>query len=54
MKVCSQVCGVVFDPMEDDFVDVCDHCELNREIQDEEQEPSYYLGACGLIIDYLL
>ncbi|MBD0380268.1 hypothetical protein [Paenibacillus sedimenti] len=58
MKVCSQVCGVVFDPLNEDYVDVCEECEDNcghKMIEGENGVTgSYYLGACGLIIDYLL
>ncbi|WP_156410890.1 hypothetical protein [Paenibacillus sp. Soil787] len=58
MRACSQVCGVVFNPIDDDYVDVCEDCEdaeKDNSAQDEHAGPrSYYLGGCGLIIDYLL
>ena len=55
MRTCSQVCGVVFNPIEDDYVDVCEDCE-ERE-QEAERDPEtlcFYMGKCGLITDYLL
>ncbi|MZQ81497.1 hypothetical protein GQF01_05060 [Paenibacillus sp. 5J-6] len=59
MRACSQVCGVVFNPLDEDYLNVCDECEHveNHEIETEQErlkETSYYLGKCGLIIDYLL
>ncbi|TXK75917.1 hypothetical protein [Paenibacillus sp. N3.4] len=58
MKACSQVCGIVFNPIDEDYVDICEDCEREEgEIQSEDEQcgsRSYYLGACGLIIDYLL
>lgn len=59
MRACSQVCGVVFNPIDEDYVNVCEECEHveTREIETESEsleETSYYLGKCGLIIDYLL
>ncbi len=27
MRACSQVCGVVFNPIDEDYVDVCEDCE---------------------------
>ncbi|MFD0698295.1 hypothetical protein ACFQZT_29905 [Paenibacillus sp. GCM10027628] len=58
MKACSQVCGVVFDPLNEDYVDVCEECagDCEHKMLEGEMEGtgSYYLGACGLIIDYLL
>jgi hypothetical protein len=58
MKACSQVCGVVFDPLDEDYVEVCEDCEVNgeaaKQIGEKIEEQSYYLGACGLIMDYLL
>ncbi|WNR46732.1 hypothetical protein [Paenibacillus roseipurpureus] len=55
MRTCSQVCGVVFNPIEDDYVDVCEDCEGGDQAEDDcNASSSYYLGACGLIIDYLL
>ncbi|MDD9270376.1 hypothetical protein ACFPES_25290 [Paenibacillus sp. GCM10023248] len=59
MRACSQVCGVVFNPIDDDYLNVCEECEFaGKEEQEgaEESETtsSYYLGQCGLIIDYLL
>ncbi|NEW05634.1 hypothetical protein GK047_06315 [Paenibacillus sp. SYP-B3998] len=58
MKACSQVCGVVFDPLDADYMDVCKDCEGacqkgQHEVQDKGVD-SHYLGICGLIIDYLL
>jgi ribosome-binding protein aMBF1 (putative translation factor) len=59
MRACSQVCGVVFNPIDEDYVNVCDECEHvgKHEIETEHERvegTSYYLGKCGLIIDYLL
>ncbi|MDU0201266.1 MULTISPECIES: hypothetical protein [Paenibacillus] len=59
MRACSQVCGVVFNPIDEAYVNVCDECEhvgrLESETESERlEEASYYLGKCGLIIDYLL
>lgn len=55
MRLCSQVCGVVFNPIEDDYVDVCEDCEAwENDIDVERESLSFYLGKCGLIIDYLL
>ncbi|NQX57301.1 hypothetical protein [Paenibacillus qinlingensis] len=55
MRLCSQVCGVVFNPIEDDYVDVCEDCESREnDIEVERESLSFYLGKCGLIIDYLL
>lgn len=58
MRACSQVCGVVFNPIDEDYVDVCEDCEDAEKDKDALEESigprSYYLGSCGLIIDYLL
>ncbi|WP_157264553.1 hypothetical protein [Paenibacillus oryzisoli] len=55
MRLCSQVCGVVFNPIEDDYVDVCEDCEeRQKDIEIERESLSFYLGKCGLIMDYLL
>jgi hypothetical protein len=58
MRACSQVCGVVFNPIDDDYVDVCEDCEdaekENAGVEESTGQHSYYLGRCGLIIDYLL
>ncbi|MEW9697631.1 hypothetical protein [Paenibacillus sp. SI8] len=57
MKACSQVCGVVFDPLDENYVNVCEECEETSSkevVLEEDGERSYYLGACGLIFDYLL
>lgn len=54
MRSCSQVCGVVFNPIEDDYVDVCEDCEQREEKEESTGVCSFYLGKCGLIIDYLL
>ncbi|WP_167357122.1 hypothetical protein [Paenibacillus pectinilyticus] len=55
MRTCSQVCGVVFNPIEDDYVDVCEECEEGqKEAEDDRVSCCFYLGKCGLIIDYLL
>ncbi|GFZ84353.1 hypothetical protein GCM10008018_33150 [Paenibacillus marchantiophytorum] len=58
MKACSQVCGVVFNPLDEDYVNVCEDCEdaIKDDPASEESKgtSSYYLGSCGLIIDYLL
>lgn len=60
MRACSQVCGVVFNPIDEDYVNVCEECEHagkdghEDEAADRLETSSYYLGKCGLIIDYLL
>ena len=55
MRTCSQVCGVVFNPIDDDYVDVCEDCEERRlEAEVNQESLSFYMGKCGLIIDYLL
>lgn len=59
MRACSQVCGVVFNPIDEDYLNVCEECEYagkeELEVAEEAEEvSSYYLGKCGLIIDYLL
>ncbi|SDN00786.1 hypothetical protein SAMN04487897_101776 [Paenibacillus sp. yr247] len=58
MRACSQVCGVVFNPIDEDYVDVCEDCMDTEKEHPTEVEStglqSYYLGKCGLIIDYLL
>ncbi|NOV03078.1 hypothetical protein [Paenibacillus planticolens] len=59
MRACSHVCGVVFNPIDDDFVNVCEECEeaekgCHEDEADKEATTSFYLGKCGLIIDYLL
>ncbi|WP_158081956.1 hypothetical protein [Paenibacillus ferrarius] len=58
MKACSQVCGVVFNPIDEDYVNICEDCEdadkENCGKEDKSALTSYYLGSCGLIIDYLL
>lgn len=58
MRACPHVCGVVFDPLDEGYVDVCEQCmdgcaEESPNEADEEQE-SFYMGSCGLIMDYLL
>lgn len=58
MRMCSQVCGVAFDPLDEDYVDVCEDCEEARKGDEQQSEerggPCYYLGSCGLIKDYFL
>ncbi|MCD1257729.1 hypothetical protein B5M42_002600 [Paenibacillus athensensis] len=59
MKVCPHVRGVVFDPLAEGFVDICDSCKDECMAETEgnegrEDAHGFYLGSCGLIIDYLL
>lgn len=55
MRSYSHVCGIVFNPIENDYVDVCEECEgTEEEAQEERETASFYLGQCGLIMDYLL
>ncbi|UJF35420.1 hypothetical protein [Paenibacillus hexagrammi] len=58
MKTCLHVCGVIFDPLDEDYVDVCEQCGSDSAEQNPNESDigseSYYLGGCGLIFDYLL
>lgn len=55
MRTCSQVCGVVFNPIEDEYVDVCEECEqIQIDAEVNQESLNFYMGKCGLIIDYLL
>jgi hypothetical protein len=55
----SQIYGVIFDPLADESIEILDPCEendfkLQLETDPESTTPMFYLGSCGLILDYLL
>jgi hypothetical protein len=55
----AQVCGVIFDPIADESIEIFDSCEKNElksqvDPDSDSATSKFYLGACGLILDYLL
>ncbi|MBP1991248.1 hypothetical protein [Paenibacillus eucommiae] len=64
--VSSQVCGIVYDPLTEEAIHTCEDCEegecrqiykereREKEKEDEDEVHPFYLGACGLIMEYML
>ncbi|SEB48528.1 hypothetical protein [Paenibacillus sp. GP183] len=54
------VCGVIYDPLAEENIEICEACKQG-ECKENLQAPlennrvhSFHLGACGLILDYML
>jgi hypothetical protein len=54
------VCGVIYDPLAEENIEICEackqgECKQNSQAHLENQGTHlFHLGACGLILDYLL
>jgi hypothetical protein len=53
----SHRCGKIYDPLAEAYIDTCNNdlkpC-CGHAIEEDDQNQSFYLGACGLISAYLL
>jgi uncharacterized UBP type Zn finger protein len=58
--VMEPVCGVIYDPLAEENIEICEACKQGEckhisHIHLEKQDTHlFHLGACGLILDYLL
>jgi hypothetical protein len=56
----SHLCGVIFDPLAEETIEIGDLCkeedshEWNDLTEEDHEIHPFYLGNCGLIMDYLL
>jgi hypothetical protein len=54
------VCGVIYDPLAEENIEICGACKQGECNQNSHTYPErqdthlFHLGACGLILDYLL
>jgi hypothetical protein len=57
--ICSHPCGIYYDPLSEGYIDTCEDCHHESQLQEGEEledtgSRSFYLGQCGLIWAYLL